>query len=75
MPSILIRFRDCFDEQKIYLAPWRVLGIDEKVYEPTVYTLFYALFIPLFIVSIMIVLEINKSQNACPAKGRRFGVM
>lgn len=30
---------------------------NEKVYEPTVYTLFYALFIPLFIVSIMIVLE------------------
>ena len=29
MPSILIRFLDCFDEQKIYLAPWRVLGIDK----------------------------------------------
>ena len=30
MPSILIRFLDCFDEQKIYLAPWRVLGIDKR---------------------------------------------
>ena len=26
---MLIRFLDCFDEQKIYLAPWRVLGIDK----------------------------------------------
>ena len=26
---MLIRFLDCFDGQKIYLAPWRVLGIDK----------------------------------------------
>ena len=26
---MLIRFLDCFDEHKIYLAPWRVLGIDK----------------------------------------------
>jgi len=27
---MLIRFLDCFDEQKIYLAPWRVLGCGAK---------------------------------------------
>ena len=27
---MLIRFLDCFDEQKIYLAPWRVLVYDES---------------------------------------------
>lgn len=30
MPSMLIRFLDCFDEQKIYLALWRVLVYDDK---------------------------------------------
>ena len=29
---MLIRFLDCFDEQKIYLVPWRVLGIDKYCY-------------------------------------------
>ena len=27
--SMLIRFLDCFDEQKIYLEPWRVLVYDK----------------------------------------------
>lgn len=30
MSSILICFLDCFDTQKIYLAPWRVLGCSGK---------------------------------------------